>query len=67
MTTGTDMKHPAMGKLFRWGKYVLIAAIIVMLVYWARFTWNHRSNTDPKAPFRMKPSEGPGKLVQIGA
>jgi len=28
MTTETGMKQPAMGKIFRWGKYVCIVAII---------------------------------------
>ena len=53
--------------------YVIIAFVLAFLVererkkHRALVRWNHRSNTEPKAPFRMKPSEGPGKLVQIGA
>ncbi|MBW1785107.1 MAG: efflux RND transporter periplasmic adaptor subunit [Deltaproteobacteria bacterium] len=32
------MKYRTISKLFRWGKYVAIAIIIVLIVYWARFT-----------------------------
>ena len=35
---GTDMKYPAIRKLFKWGKYALIVAIIILIVYWVRFT-----------------------------
>lgn len=41
MTTETGMKQPAMGKIFRWGKYVCIVAIIETSVHWARFTSVH--------------------------
>lgn len=32
------MKHTAIRNLFRWIKYTLIAAILILIVYWARFT-----------------------------